>query len=159
MALLLALAATLAAVWWLKWREAEGEEPVAAVVRPASERRVPATQASGRSAAGVALGSGQEPRFQALGPDLFPAHSWQPLPPPPPEPPPPPPTVPPLPFQYLGRWQDGAGEVYFLAQGQQVHTLKRGDSVGPWRLDETSSGQLVFTYVPMNERHILRWTP
>jgi hypothetical protein len=102
----------------------------------------------------------REVRFQALGPDLFPVHSWQPPPPPPPEPlPPPPPTAPSLPFQFLGRWQEGGEEVYFLAQGQQVHSLKRGDAIRLWRLEETAPAGLVFTYVPLNERRTLRLTP
>lgn len=161
--LLGALAATLAAVWWVEERGGEASivEPVVAA------RRTPA-----KVDAGARAGSGQVPpqppvsvaarsvRFEALGPDLFPVQSWQPPPPPPsPPPPPPPPAAPPLPFQYLGHWQEGREEVYFLAQGEQLHTLKRGDAVGAWRLDEAAPGQLAFTYVPMNERRTLRWTP
>jgi len=160
MILLAALVATLAAVWWVEQRavEEEAEHTVTAVRRPraaAIPAQPPAAQQSSASQAG-----GWEARFQALGPDLFPVHSWQPPPPPPPEPPPPPPpTAPPLPFQFLGRWQDGGEEFYFLVQGQQMHTLKRGDAVGSWRLDETAPGRLVFTYVPLNERRTLRLTP
>lgn len=161
--LLAALAATLAAVWWVRERALEeaADVPVAAVRRaapPANPTQPPTTQANSTRPAGQVADRAQ--RFQALGPDLFPVHSWQPPPPPPPEPPPPPPpTAPPLPFQFLGRWQEGGEEVYFLAQGQQMLTLKRGEAVGPWRLDETAPGRLVFTYVPMNERRTLRLTP
>lgn len=161
--LLAALAATLAAVWWVEERASEDEvaSPVASVRRaapPVGPTQPPITRQTPASTAG--LTGDREVRFQALGPDLFPVHSWQPPPPPPPEPPPPPPpTAPPLPFQFLGSWQEGGEEVYFLAQGQQMHTLKRGDSVGPWRLEETAPGRLVFTYVPMNERRTLRLTP
>lgn len=169
--LLTALAATLAAVGWVAERAAEEEEervaqvgPVAVVRRPApsvSPTQPAATQMAVASAAGAR--ADREARFQALGPDLFPVYSWQPPPPPPPEPPPPPPppapTAPPLPFQFLGRWQEGSEEVYFLAQGQQMHSLKRGDTVGAWRLDETAPGRLVFTYVPLHERRTLRLTP
>lgn len=158
-----ALAATLAAVWWVEEPASEEEavSPVARVRRaapPVSPTQPPATKKTSASSAGLTVD--REARFQALGPDLFPVQSWQPPPPPPPEPPPPPPpTAPPLPFQFLGRWQEGAEEVYFLAQGQQMHTLKRGDTVGSWRLEETAPGRLVFTYVPMNERRTLRLTP
>jgi hypothetical protein len=161
--LLAALTATLAAVWWVDLRQAEEEvvEPVVGARRtppPASATQPAATPKM--TAGSVALTADREVRFQALGPDLFPAHSWQPPPPPPPEPPPPPPpTAPPLPFQFLGRWQEGAEEVYFLAQGQQMHTVRRGDTLGAWRLDETAPGRLVFTYVPLNERRTLRLTP
>lgn len=161
--LLAALAATLAAVWWVQERASEeaADGPVAAARRavlPATPTQPPTTQAAPtRPARQVA---DREVRFQALGPDLFPVHSWQPAPPPPPQPPPPlPPTAPPLPFQFLGRWQEGGEEVYFLVQGQQMHSLRRGDAVGPWRLDETAPGRLDFTYVPMNERRSLRLTP
>lgn len=161
--LMVALAATLAAVWWVEERASEevAEGPVDSVRRaapPPSPGQPTVTRQISASAAGKAVD--RETRFQALGPDLFPVHSWQPPPPPPPEPPPPPPpTAPPLPFQFLGRWQEGGEEVYFLAQGQQMLTLKQGDTVGPWRLDETAPGRLVFTYVPMNERRTLRLTP
>jgi hypothetical protein len=162
--LLAALAATLAAVWWVGERAAE-EEAVSAVISSAprpdlpSSRTQPAvTQQNAARPAGLTVDRGA--RFQALGPDLFPVHSWQPPPPPPPEPlPPPPPTAPSLPFQFLGRWQEGGEEVYFLAQGQQVHSLKRGDAIGLWRLEETAPAGLVFTYVPLNERRTLRLTP
>lgn len=161
--LLAALATTLAAVWWVGQRAEEEAVivPVAEVQRAAPAVDSTPTAATGHAPpnppAAVAV---PEARFQALGPDLFPVHSWQPPPPPPPEPPPPPPpTAPPLPFQYLGRWQEGGDEVYFLAQGQRVLTVKKGDAVGSWRLDETAPGQLTFTYVPLNERRTLRWTP
>lgn len=161
--LLAALAATLAAVWWVEERASEEEADGAlATVRraasPASLGQPSVTHKASASPAGKT--ADREMRFQALGPDLFPVHSWQPPPPPPPEPPPPPPpTAPPLPFQFLGRWQEGGEEVYFLAQGEQMLTLKRGDTVGSWRLDESAPGRLVFTYVPMNERRTLRLTP
>lgn len=161
--LMAALAATLAAVWWVEERTAEeaADAPVTSMRRavPPPRPGLP-TVTREASASPAAKAVEQEARFQALGPDLFPVHSWQPPPPPPPEPPPPPPpTAPPLPFQFLGRWQEGGEEVYFVTQGQQVLTLKRGDTVGPWRLDETAPGRLVFTYVPLNERRTLRLTP
>lgn len=169
--LMAALAATLAAVWWVEERASEeaADGPVANVRRAVpppspAQPTVPHQASSSPTAKAV----DREARFQALGPDLFPVHSWQPPPPPLPEPPPPPPlpeppppppTAPPLPFQFLGRWQEGGEEVYFLTHGQQMLTLKRGDTLGPWRLDETAPGRLVFTYVPMNERRTLRLTP
>lgn len=157
--LLAALAATLAAVWWVgEGTSEEAAEGPVAVARRAAPTQPPAAKETSARPGGQPVG--REARFQALGPDLFPVHSWQPAPPPPPQPPPPPPpTAPPLPFQFLGRWQEGGEEVYFLAQGQQMHSLRRGDAVGPWRLDETAPGRLDFTYVPMNERRSLRLTP
>ncbi len=161
--LLTALAATLAAVWWVEQRAAQEDEfdVVTSVRRAAPPTGATQTPVAPQAVAGSAgLTPEREARFQALGPDLFPIHSWQPPPPPPPEPPPPPPpTAPPLPFQFLGRWQDGGEEVYFLAQGQQMLSLKQGDTVGSWRLNETAPDRLVFTYLPLNERRTLRLTP
>lgn len=157
--LLAALAATLATVWWLE--EQQGTDAAQDVVTPAVRPPASARPATANPAIHDTVMSVERTlRFEALGPDLFPPHSWQPPPPPPPEPPPPPPpTAPALPFQFMGRWQEGSEEVYFLAQGNQTLSLRRGESAGPWRLEGVGSGQLVFTYTPLNEQRILRLTP
>ncbi len=158
--LLAALAVTLGAVWWVERRGAEMADE--ALIEPVTRRAAePDPVVSTSAPAPVVQSAGQGTvRFEALGPDLFPPHSWQPPPPPPPEPsPPPPPTAPPLPFQYLGRWEEAGEAVYFLAQGLQTLSLRQGDTVGPWRLDQAGPGRLDFTYVPLNEQRSLRINP
>lgn len=158
--LLTALAATLGIVWWMEQRGAE--MPDEALVEPITRRTAAlAPTASTSAPAPVVQSAGQGTvRFEALGPDLFPPHSWQPPPPPPPEPPPPPPpTAPPLPFQYLGRWEEAGEAVFFLTQGQQTLSMRQGDTVGPWRLDHAGPSRLDFTYVPLNEQRSLRTDP
>ncbi|MCU0842289.1 MAG: hypothetical protein MUC79_11305 [Thiobacillaceae bacterium] len=153
------LAATVAAAWWTASRESEQDGEVVEVARPGEPRAAPgAGQADGPAPAGARRATAD--RFQAKGPDLFPKQSWQPPPPPPPKyvpPPPPPPVAPPLPFTYVGRWQDGDGEVFFLGQGQQVHNLRQGDRVGQWRLDGVAPGSLTFTYLPMDKQQTMRF--
>lgn len=160
--LLAALLITLGAVGWVAQR---GEETAdVALVEPIARRAPapgPTASSSAPASAPVAESAGQRRvRFAALGPDLFPPHSWQPPPPPPPAPPPPPPpTAPPLPFQFLGHWEESGVAVYFLAQGQQTLSLRRGDTAGPWRLDDVGPGHLTFTYLPLNEQRSLRIPP
>ncbi len=156
--LLAALAITLGAVWWV---EQHGEEMAdEALVEPVTRRAAGQGKAVPTTAPAIQTTGQRTVRFEALGPDLFPPSSWQPSPPPPPEPPPPPPpTAPLLPFQYLGRWEEVGDAVLFLAHGEQTLSLRQGDTVGLWRLDQVGSGRLDFTYVPLNEQRSLRINP
>jgi hypothetical protein len=162
--LLAALAATLAAVGWVGHPAEEGEGgEIASAVRHRQD--TPTAARPGRLARGSVAqrerpGRERVDRFAALGPDLFPRQDWRP-PPPPPEKllPPPPPPVPPVPYTYVGRWQEGDTEVLFLSQGQQVLNLRKGETAGPWRLDEIRPNQLTFTYLPMDKPQTLRIPP
>ncbi len=149
------LAATLAATWWVE-REAEEAAPevVAALVRPPAPAMPQPPRTDGpRNLA---------PRIPGGGEDLFPAQSWR-LPPPPvarvETPPPPPPMAPPLPFRYLGRWDDDRGETVFLAQGETLITARTGQRLASWRLDKVGTHSLEFTYEPLNQQRQLRLTP
>ncbi len=87
--------------------------------------------------------------------DLFAGKSWYvpPPPPPPPKPsPPPPPTAPPLPFAFLGSYQEPDGrQIYFLTRGERLYTVSAGDVIdGTYRVEEASGGQLGLTYLPLN---------
>jgi hypothetical protein len=161
--LALALAATLAAAFWPAAEEEA--EVVGAVENP---RRPPTKPgASTPSPAGTV----EVPHTKgALGPsraDLFPAQTWQALAPPTPEPEPesappplpPPPQAPPLPFQYLGRWQEGGKDVYFLEQGTRLVEARVGDSLSGWHFDQATETTLTFTWTALNQRQTLRITP
>ena len=88
--------------------------------------------------------------------NAFATKSWYvPPPPPPPAPPPkalppPAPKAPPLPFIYLGRYQDAAAPVIFLVRGDRVLAVHAGDVIeGTYRVDEIAGATLRLTYLPL----------
>jgi len=144
----------------LVWRVSQQDDAPEAVeaVSHASGRAVrmsaaPETKSAAVSPTQIALPD------RGLGEgDLFPEMSWRPPPPPPPPPvPPPPPTAPPLPFSYLGQWQEGKGMTFFLSEGGKLYSVHQGEVVTQWRLDEFGRGFLTFTYLPMNKQQTIRF--
>lgn len=92
--------------------------------------------------------------------NLFKPHSWEVIPPPPkvaPPPPPPPPSAPPVPFQYMGRLENGPdGNLIYLSQNDQSYSVKVGSNVnGYWRLDKEDARNIYFTYLPLNLPNVL----
>lgn len=92
--------------------------------------------------------------------NLFSSKSWY-VPPPPPPPqkplPPPRPTAPPLPFSFMGQYEDPPEHVvFFLVKGDKVYTVSVGDVIeGTYRVEGASDGQLALTYLPLNIRQLL----
>jgi hypothetical protein len=91
--------------------------------------------------------------------NAFVSKSWY-VPPPPPPPakplPPPPPTAPPLPFTYLGRYEDLAKPVIFLVRGDRVLLVSAGDVIeGTYRVEGIVGTALGLTYLPLNIRQSL----
>lgn len=167
------LAATLAAAWWVGREEGgEGAEVVGAVTsgRQAKARplipdpspqggreRLPPSPAGG--GAGGEGGRTPENRFIALGPDLFPVQTWRPPPKPVVLPPPPPPQAPPVPYKYLGRWQEDGAEVIFLAEGDRTRAVRRGERLGQWRVEEIRGDSMTLLYLPLDQTRTLRLAP
>lgn len=159
LALAAALVATLVAVWL--GGEGDAIEADSAAVVEAAPRRV--------GTAPVAMATLQAPasaevvaRFAASGPDLFPPQSWKPPPTPVPvvvAPPPLPPQAPPLPFKYVGRWDAGDGESFFLAEGDRVVSARVGQNLTQWHLDSVNAGGLTFTFIPLQQQRQLRFGP
>jgi hypothetical protein len=91
--------------------------------------------------------------------NLFPARSWRPPPPPPPaaaEVKPPPPSAPPLPFQYLGKLQEGEQTVVFLSQQERTHTVRQGDTLaGVYRVERITPESMVLVYLPLKQAQTL----
>jgi hypothetical protein len=94
--------------------------------------------------------------------NAFESKSWYvPPPPPPPAPPakllpPPPPTAPPLPFTYLGRYEDSAKPVIFLVRGDRVLLVRAGDVIeGTYRVEGIVGTALGLTYLPLKIRQSL----
>ncbi|RTL51410.1 MAG: secretion system X translation initiation factor [Rhodocyclaceae bacterium] len=87
-------------------------------------------------------------------PNLFPRQSW--LPPPPPPLSPPKPSAPPLPFKYEGQMEAEGGLRIFLSQQQKHLVVQEGDLIdGIYKVETVTPGQLVFVYLPLNERQPL----
>lgn len=91
--------------------------------------------------------------------NAFESKSWY-VPPPPPPPakplPPPPPSAPPLPFTYLGRYDDSAKPVIFLVRGDRILLVSAGDVIeGTYRVDGITGSALGLTYLPLNIRQTL----
>jgi hypothetical protein len=127
------------------------------LTRPASPAHRPAPPArvalSDESRLPLALMHRPESGDDAV--NVFAAKSWYVAPPPPPPPkprPPPPPTAPPLPFTFLGKYQESPGHlVIFLVKGDKVYTVIAGDVIdGTYRVDGIKGDVLALTYLPLN---------
>lgn len=100
----------------------------------------------------------QEPQ-DAQGTGIFGVTSWYiPPPPPPPRPPPPPPlpTAPPLPFGYLGRYQESQALVIILVKGDRLYTVSPGEVIeNTYRVEGVAGGRVELTYLPLNTKQTL----
>ena len=97
---------------------------------------------------------------------LFESKSWYvPPPPPPPRPPapPPPPPVPqapPLPFTFLGRYQDSDKPVILLVKQDRIYTVKAGDVIeNTYRVDGIAGTTLGLTYLPLKIKQTINIGP
>lgn len=128
----------------------------------AASRRADKTKAEGtRVAVAADLDPAQLRREANAGEtgNAFESKSWY-LPPPPPPPAkplaPPPPSAPPLPFTYLGRYDDSAKPVIFLVRGDRILLVSAGDVIeGTYRVDGIAGSALGLTYLPLNIRQTL----
>lgn len=83
--------------------------------------------------------------------NAFTSKSWYVAPPPPPPAPPPEPTAPPLPFSYLGRYEDSPAVVVVLAKGDRVYTVAEGEVIdGTYRVDRITDDAVRLVYLPLN---------
>lgn len=92
--------------------------------------------------------------------DAFATRTWY-VPPPPPPPvavaPPPKPTAPPLPFSYMGLYDDAEGPaVIMLVRSDRLYTVSEGDLIdGTYRVDRVANGMIEMTYLPLQEKQQL----
>ncbi|HEY0666467.1 MAG TPA: hypothetical protein VGD24_10405 [Gallionella sp.] len=91
--------------------------------------------------------------------NAFGVTSWYvPPPPPPPAPPAPPPvpTAPPLPFTYLGRYEDAPTRLAILVKGERMYTVAEGDVIeDTYRIERVTPGGVELTYLPLDIRQTL----
>lgn len=89
--------------------------------------------------------------------NVFSARSWY-VPPPPPPPPAPPaaPSAPPLPFSYLGSYEDAPTSLIILVNGERMYTVAEGDVIeDTYRIERVTAGQVELTYLPLNIKQFL----
>lgn len=91
--------------------------------------------------------------------DLFSAHSWkaaavlatvieQPVAVTPVEQAP---TLPPIPFQFVGRLDDRRDLQVFLQDGEKLYVVRKGDVIdNTWRIEGISDVELSFVYLPLH---------
>jgi Tfp pilus assembly protein PilP len=65
------------------------------------------------------------------------------------------PTVPPLPFRYIGKMQDGDKLAVFLMNGNDSLAVAAGDRIGDYRVEKVTDAEIVFTYLPMKAKQTL----
>lgn len=103
--------------------------------------------------------AGETEPQDAQGAGIFSVTSWYvPPPPPPPQPPPPPPkpTAPPLPFGYLGRYQESEALVIILVKGDRLYTVSPGEVIeSTYRVEGVAGGRVELTYLPLNTKQTL----
>ena len=96
--------------------------------------------------------------------DAFASKSWYVPPPPPPPPPavkpppPPKPTAPPLPFTYIGRFDNpGDPTLILLVRDDRLFTVSQGDTIdATYRVDRIDAGSVELTYLPLKQKQVLR---
>lgn len=136
-----------------------------AATAPTAKVPAPNAPATGAAPAGrIDLPLEQlDQRRQAAPPkDVFQSKSWyvappppKPVPPPPP-PPPPPPSAPPLPFQFVGKLDDGGALKVFLQRGNRVVTVGVGDVIdNTYRVESITDTQMTLIYLPLDIRQVL----
>jgi hypothetical protein len=101
----------------------------------------------------------RSPEQEARIGGVFNATSWyEPPPPPPPPPPAPPPvpTAPPLPFAYLGRYEEAPTRLVILVKGERIYTVAAGDVIeDTYRIERVTPGMVELTYLPLNIKQTL----
>lgn len=61
------------------------------------------------------------------------------------------PTVPPLPFQFIGRLDDRRDLQVFLQSGEKIYVVRKGDVIDDiWRIEGISDKELNLVYLPMH---------
>lgn len=161
--LYLALAAVAGWSAWLAMTDKASDDGAdVELAEPVQPARAAANAANGASAAptGAIATQPARERLALSHANLFPPQTWYVPPPPPPPPPyvpPPPPEAPPLPYSYMGRWQEGEVTTFYLTRGTLPLSVRTGQVVdGVWRLDTLANGVLNFTYLPLDQTRSLR---
>lgn len=61
------------------------------------------------------------------------------------------PSVPPMPFQFVGRLDDHSDLQVFLQNGEKIYVVRKGDVIDEtWRIEGISDVELSFVYLPLH---------
>lgn len=155
-------ALTGALIWFAPGKDDLGvSEPVkggnALKLRPASAASSPLEGAAKGLELGATPERGSLNKKDAA--ELFAKSTWvivppppKPVPPPPPvePPPPPPPTAPPLPYAFMGKFEQGDTLVVILTRGNRVLTASAGETLeNVYRIERIEASKVTFTYLPL----------
>lgn len=173
--LVVGLAVTVAAIWWVESRDddlagaraeagrasTKPSRPVSPGARVDRVARVDAAPTGVPPAVDLARAL-RTPRPAAA--DAFEPRNWTP----PPRkltaaqraaaapPPPPPPQAPPLPYRYIGMMGEDGRTTLFLSSGERDLAARTGDVLdGVWRLDQVDERRALFMYVPLQQSRTL----
>jgi len=137
-------------------------------VAEAAERVIVPVPATEPAAATPAPGEADQPASSSVRPafgaerigDPFQKLSFTPPPvvvAPAPPAPPPAPRAPPLPFTFIGLIEHGKPRPSaFLARGEDLIAVAAGDVLDQiYRIDSLTANEIVFTYLPLNERQTI----
>jgi len=137
-------------------------EPIAAAASASDAAKPePVTAAASAPEAAKLNATSVRPAFGATtAADPFQKLSFAPPPvvaPTAPPAPPPAPRAPPLPFTFVGQLEQGAGKpAAFLARGEDLIVAAAGDVLdNTYRVDSLTPTEIVFTYLPLNERQTI----
>jgi hypothetical protein len=141
---------------------APSAEPAAGTVTaPEAVKPEPVAAAASAPEAAKSNAASVRPAFgTATAGDPFQKLSFAPPPvvaAPPPPAPPSAPRAPPLPFTFIGLLEQGGGKpAAFLARGEDLIVAAAGDVLDhTYRVDSLTPTEIVFTYLPMNERQTI----
>ena len=151
----LAVTLVLSAASGKEWQTAD--EPVLPTERPGSHASRQPTQPQPQVVLERLNREDASAKPDPAASNAFRAMSWYvPPPPPPPKPPPkplppPPPTAPPLPFSFMGRYEEGDTRIILLVRGDRIYTVSEGEVIdNTYRVESLTGGQLELTYLPLN---------
>lgn len=138
---------------------------LAALINPGFEKDKPLPKAVKSAKANpVAVKAAEEnmeldfpARRKSEAANAFNPTTWvAPPPPPPPAPPPPKPEAPPMPFSFLGHYQDKDPGIVILAKGDRVYTVTSGEVIeGTYQVGEITEKNIELTYLPLNIKQML----
>lgn len=145
--LILALGASLVAVWWAAGLDDDGD------AGPVRQARRPMRPAAASATSLGELRFGVRPPADATLGELFPVRSFLPPPPPPAEIKP---VAPPLPYRYGGALEGDGAPAAFLIDRDQVRAVRTGDVLDDrYRVTAVSRQRIDFLYLPLNETQSL----
>jgi len=65
------------------------------------------------------------------------------------------PSAPPLPFRFFGRLTEKGQTDVFVMQGDELISIKPGQKIGDYRVDQIADASISFTYLPMKLKQTL----